>query len=93
VFTYVTFALYMAYQYIVCVLFTPHRPDPQKYKSEEKKFRGRIAVIGAGVSGVASACHAIANNFEVVMFDKHDRPGGIWLDENETSGLQLNSIL
>ncbi|KIJ06722.1 hypothetical protein PAXINDRAFT_103253 [Paxillus involutus ATCC 200175] len=38
---------------------------------------GRIAVIGAGLTGISSAAHAISHGFEVVIFEADDRVGGI----------------
>ena len=37
---------------------------------------GRIAVIGAGLGGLASACTLAARGYEVVLFDKNDWLGG-----------------
>ena len=54
---------------------------------------GRIAVIGAGLTGVSSAAHCISHGFDVVIYDKSDTVGGIWAHVNKTSGLQLNSLL
>ncbi|KDQ22813.1 hypothetical protein PLEOSDRAFT_1051364, partial [Pleurotus ostreatus PC15] len=56
---------------------------------------GRIAVIGAGLTGVSSAAHCVAHNFEVVIYEENsrDKLGGIWAHVNSTSGLQLNSML
>ncbi|EGG08412.1 uncharacterized protein MELLADRAFT_52200 [Melampsora larici-populina 98AG31] len=59
----------------------------------KKNLIGRIAIIGAGITGVASAAHCVANGFEVVLFEKKDRTGGVWNDVNSTSSLQLNSWL
>lgn len=38
----------------------------------------RVAVIGAGISGVLSAAHLIAAGIEVVVFERNDAPGGVW---------------
>ncbi|CAH7688361.1 hypothetical protein BY996DRAFT_4581794 [Phakopsora pachyrhizi] len=55
-------------------------------------IRPRVAVIGAGITGVASAAHLITHGFEVVLFDRRDHLGGIWYGVNPTSGLQLHSF-
>ncbi|RDW79364.1 hypothetical protein BP6252_04002 [Coleophoma cylindrospora] len=39
----------------------------------------RIAVIGAGLSGIATAKHLEAAGLEVVVFERSSKPGGIWL--------------
>ncbi|KIJ19595.1 hypothetical protein PAXINDRAFT_161155 [Paxillus involutus ATCC 200175] len=64
-------------------------PPPERIKHPY----GRIAVIGAGLTGISSAAHAISHGFEVVIFDADDRVGGIWAHENKTSELQVNSML
>jgi len=82
--------LYVLFQNILVVLFAP--PPPKSLKGL-KKPRGRIAVVGAGLTGISSAAHAISHGFEVVIFEMGDRPGGIWSHVNVTSGLQLNSFI
>ncbi|KAF8907082.1 hypothetical protein CPB84DRAFT_1769451 [Gymnopilus junonius] len=69
------------------------KAPPPKTAEPLKKPRGRIAVIGSGVTGVSSAAHAISHGFEVVIFEAKPKLGGIWLDVNSTSSLQLNSLL
>jgi phytoene dehydrogenase-like protein len=39
------------------------------------KSRGRIAVIGAGLTGVSSAAHAVGHGFDVVIYEKQDKVG------------------
>ncbi|KAI0033186.1 FAD/NAD(P)-binding domain-containing protein [Vararia minispora EC-137] len=58
---------------------------PPKKETQLPKPYGRIAIIGAGLTGVSSAAHCISHNFE--------RVGGIWRDVNNTSALQLNSLI
>lgn len=36
----------------------------------------RIAIIGAGISGM-SAAHFLSDRYEVTVFEKEDRPGGL----------------
>lgn len=38
----------------------------------------RVAVIGAGVSGVVSAKYLKASGFEVVVFERSKQAGGNW---------------
>ncbi|EKM51088.1 uncharacterized protein PHACADRAFT_212988 [Phanerochaete carnosa HHB-10118-sp] len=85
------FVLRVFYEFIqlpIILIFKP--PLPPK---ELKRPRGRIAVIGAGLTGVSSAAHAISHGFDVVIYEKENKIGGIWTSVNKTSGLQLNSIL
>ncbi|HET6597106.1 MAG TPA: NAD(P)-binding domain-containing protein [Anaerolineales bacterium] len=37
-----------------------------------------IAVIGAGISGIAAASVLIKNGFVPVLFEKHEKIGGVW---------------
>ncbi|KAF9478765.1 FAD/NAD(P)-binding domain-containing protein [Pholiota conissans] len=83
---------YILTQAFIILLF---KPPPPKSPNELENPRGRIAVVGAGVTGVSSAAHAIAHGFEVVIFEQGSESslGGIWAHVNSTSGLQLNSLL
>lgn len=38
----------------------------------------RVAVIGAGVSGVATAAHLIAAHVNVTVFERAPVSGGVW---------------
>ncbi|KAJ7722759.1 FAD/NAD(P)-binding domain-containing protein [Mycena olivaceomarginata] len=71
------------------------KPHHRKIPTNPRNPYGRIAVIGAGLTGVSSAAHCISHNFEVVIFEAAPRSGlgGIWSHVNSTSGLQLNSHL
>ncbi|KAA1470893.1 FAD/NAD-P-binding domain-containing protein [Dentipellis sp. KUC8613] len=80
---------YILVQGLIIFFFKPSPPNDDKL---EKPF-GRIAIIGAGLTGVSSAAHCIAHNFDVVLYEAGPRPGGIWSHVNKTSGLQLNSLL
>ena len=42
------------------------------------KKGSRIAVIGAGISGIAAANVLQKNGFVPVLFEKHDKIGGVW---------------
>ncbi|KAI0354367.1 FAD/NAD(P)-binding domain-containing protein [Trametes cingulata] len=81
---------YILIQHIIIWLFKPPPPPGPDYPKNPK---GRIAVIGAGLTGVSSAAHAIAHGFDVVIYEQGDTVGGIWAHVNKTSGLQLNSLL
>ncbi|EJU04623.1 FAD/NADP-binding domain-containing protein [Dacryopinax primogenitus] len=81
---------YMTVQLLIVSIFKPRAP---KTDGPLKRPYGRIAVIGAGLTGISTAAHAISHNFEVEIFEKNDAVGGIWAHVNRTSGLQLNSLL
>lgn len=53
----------------------------------------RIAVVGAGVSGIAAAAHIAELGFDCHIFEAgdEDRVGGIWTKVNKTSSLQISS--
>ena len=36
----------------------------------------KVAIIGAGFSGLSSACYLAKQGFDVTIFDKHDKVGG-----------------
>lgn len=42
--------------------------------------RPKIAIIGAGLTGVSSASHCVGHGFDVTLFEAGDRDslGGIW---------------
>src|SRR5215211_4564087 len=42
------------------------------------KQGSRIAVIGAGISGIAAAHVLKKNGFVPIVFEKHQRVGGVW---------------
>ena len=38
----------------------------------------KVAVIGAGVSGVSAAAHLKRNGLEVAVFERGSKAGGVW---------------
>jgi cation diffusion facilitator CzcD-associated flavoprotein CzcO len=42
----------------------------------------RVAVIGAGVSGVAAAAHLKAADLQVTLFERSNTAGGVWYELN-----------
>ncbi|KAL5501120.1 hypothetical protein ACEPAH_9507 [Sanghuangporus vaninii] len=83
--------VYQLVQLFIICLFKPPTPKSQQQPSVEPF--GRIAVIGAGLTGVSTAAHCIAHNFDVTLYDKNESVGGIWSHVNSTSGLQINSLI
>jgi flavin-dependent dehydrogenase len=45
----------------------------------------RVAVIGAGVSGLTSARHLKATGLDVVVYERSCVSGGIWFEEPATT--------
>lgn len=67
--------LYSILQWILDTLLSPTPPPPHAHLS-----RPRIAIIGAGLTGVASASHCVGHGFDVTIFEAGDEKclGGIW---------------
>lgn len=67
---------YLVIQQILNWIFAPAPPPPS-----EKLRRPRIAVIGAGLTGVSSAAHCVGHGFDVKIFEARSKEkglGGIW---------------
>ncbi|KAH6658891.1 monooxygenase [Truncatella angustata] len=77
-------------QWITDKILSPDPPNPST-----RLGRPKIAVIGAGITGVTSAAHCIGHGFDVVIFEAGDEKsiGGIWSKVNNTSGLQIHSLM
>ncbi|KAM3505174.1 hypothetical protein MY10362_003118 [Beauveria mimosiformis] len=43
----------------------------------------RVAVIGAGLSGVVSAAHLLRADFDVTVFERNKESGGIWIHNSD----------
>ena len=51
----------------------------------------RIAVIGAGITGVSAACQIVGLGFDCHIFEAGESVGGIWNRVNQFSALQVSS--
>ncbi|KAI9706121.1 MAG: hypothetical protein M1836_005527 [Candelina mexicana] len=82
--------VYQLTQWVLDQLLSPVPPPPNANLS-----RPRIAIIGAGLTGVSSASHCVGHGFDVVIFEAggRDNLGGIWSRVNNTSGLQIHSLM
>ena len=69
------FYLYSILQWILDKLLSPTPPPPHA-----RLHRPRIAIIGAGLTGVSSASHCVGHGFDVTIFEADDEKslGGIW---------------
>src|ERR1700731_1242744 len=70
--------LYLLFQRILDWLFSPAPPPAKK---GTKLRRPRIAVIGAGLTGISSAAHCVGHGFDVKIFEARSKEhglGGIW---------------
>jgi thioredoxin reductase len=81
--------VYEVIQWILNILLSPAPPPPHPLLR-----RPRIAVVGAGLTGVASAAHCVGHGFDVMIFEEgpRERLGGIW-SVRLVSGSSLHSVL
>ena len=82
--------IYQLIQYILNYVLSPTPPEPNVPLG-----RPKLAIIGAGLTGVSSAAHCVGHGFDVTIFEAGDRNsvGGIWAKVNNTSGLQIHSLM
>jgi len=82
--------LYQLIQAVLGWLLSPAPPPPNAHLG-----RPKIAIIGAGLTGVSSAAHCVGHGFDVRIFEAGGRKqlGGIWAKVNNTSGLQIHSVM
>ena len=82
--------IYQVFQYLLSYILSPTPPPPNVQLG-----RPKVAIIGAGLTGVSSAAHCIGHGFDVTIFEAGDWSslGGIWAKVNNTSGLQIHSIM
>lgn len=86
--TKVLVVLYSILQSIIVYIFSP---APPRYN--DPLAGPRIAIIGAGLTGVSAAAHCVSHGSDVVLFESTSEIGGIWSRVNTTSGLQIHSIM
>lgn len=63
-----------------------------KFWNQAPAKKLRIAVIGAGITGIASAVECVDHGHEVTLYDDGDSIGGIWSKVNSFSGLQIYGL-
>jgi cation diffusion facilitator CzcD-associated flavoprotein CzcO len=82
--------LYILIQNVLDLILSPTPPPPNTNLS-----RPKIAIIGAGLTGISSASHCVGHGFDVQIFEagSRDSVGGIWAKVNNTSGLQIHSLM
>lgn len=53
---------------------------------EQQRFRGirSVAVIGAGISGILATTYLLQAGLDVTVFERNDKPGGVWLVDMHT---------
>jgi len=67
--------LYSLWQVLIAKFLSPDPPPPNAHLR-----RPRIAIIGAGLTGVSAASHCVGHGFDVVLFEAEGKEnvGGIW---------------
>lgn len=67
--------IYNVIQWVITKIFAPAPPEPG-----ERLDRPKIAIIGAGLTGVSAASHCVGHGFDVQIFEAGPREqlGGIW---------------
>jgi heterodisulfide reductase subunit A-like polyferredoxin len=67
--------LYWLVQFALDKLLSPTPPPPNANLS-----RPKIAVIGAGLTGVSAASHCVGHGFDTIIFEagNEESVGGIW---------------
>jgi len=98
--------VYQLIQYIIAKLLSPTPPSPHTKLSRPRiaviggsflpfhfPFQSNWPL--AGLTGVSSAAHCVGHGFDVVIFEAggRDQLGGIWARVNNTSGLQIHSLM
>lgn len=66
---------FQIYQMVLAKILSPDPPPPGK-----KLQRPRVAIVGAGLTGISAAAHCVGNGFDVHIFEAGPREhlGGIW---------------
>ena len=70
---------YVVLQTVLIRIFAPIPPPPNSVVTNLPKKR--VAVIGAGLTGVSSAAHCVGHGFDVQLFEARSKEkglGGIW---------------
>lgn len=66
---------YQVGQYAISKILSPSPPD-----SSKPLGRPKVAIIGAGITGVSAAAHCVGHGFDCTIFEAgdEDQLGGIW---------------
>ncbi|KAK0629594.1 monooxygenase [Bombardia bombarda] len=78
--------LYQIIQWLMDKILSPNPPN-----HSTRLGRPKVAIIGAGITGVTSAAHCIGHGFDVVIFEAgtEENVGGIWSPANPLSHVPL----
>ena len=67
--------IYQLIQWLISKMISPNPPA-----DESALGRPRIAIIGAGITGITAAAHCVGHGFDVTIFEagSEKNVGGIW---------------
>lgn len=67
--------IYQLGQFVTDKILSPNPPNPNQALT-----RPKLAIIGAGITGVSAAAHCVGHGFDVQIFEAGDENqlGGIW---------------
>lgn len=71
--------VYVTFQNVLSLIFAPTAPPPKG--ADALLHRPRIAIIGAGLTGVSAASHCVGHGCDVKIFETRPKDkglGGIW---------------
>ena len=74
-------SVYILAQRVLSFIFAPSAPAPPSQRDGWQLRRPRIAVVGAGLTGVSAASHCVGHGFDVKIFEARSKEkglGGIW---------------
>ncbi|KAJ5391085.1 hypothetical protein N7509_006575 [Penicillium cosmopolitanum] len=86
---------YLILQAVLRYIFSPV-PPPLTTGDKKDVPKRKVAVIGAGVTGISSAAHCVGHGLDVQIFESRPQDqglGGIWSRVNSTSALQVHSLM
>lgn len=72
---------YLILQAVLRYVFSPVPPPPTTDNDKKDVPRKRVAVIGAGLTGISSAAHCVGHGLDVHIFESRPKDkglGGIW---------------
>lgn len=81
--------VYQLIQWLINKALSPYPPT-----SESQLRRPKVAIIGAGITGVTAAAHCVGHGFDVTIFEAgpEEQIGGIWSVSNPVASTQTTKV-